>query len=110
MERPLIGEVVVLSFPFSDLSATKQRPAVVMGVALNDDLILSQITSKPPRASYEVALAPTDVVLGGLRVASTICPGKLFTLNERLITRKLGMHTVEKLTAVRVALRQLLNL
>ena len=91
-------------------TATYTEIIVQEGVALNGDLILSQITSIPPRASYEVALAPTDVVLGGLRVASTIRPGKLFTLNERLITRKLGMHTVEKLTAVRVALRQLLNL
>ena len=110
MEKPLIGDVMVIPLPFSDLSATKRRPAVVVGTATDGDVILCQITSKPPRAPYEVALLPTDVVLGGLRVASTIRPGKLFPLNERLITRRRGILTMEKLNAVKAALRQVFHL
>ena len=39
------GDVVVLPFPFSDLSTQKRRPALVVAVASADDVILAQITS-----------------------------------------------------------------
>lgn len=56
MGEPVVGDVVVISFPFSDLSATKRRPAFVAAVAEHGDLILCQITSK--RYSSEIALPP----------------------------------------------------
>ena len=40
-------QVVLLSFPFSDLSAQKLRPALVLADAGRDDWVLCQITSKP---------------------------------------------------------------
>jgi mRNA interferase MazF len=40
------GDVVVLPFPFSDLSSQKRRPALVVAVASADDVILAQITSR----------------------------------------------------------------
>ena len=40
------GDVVVLPFPFSDLSQTKRRPALVVAEAGGDELLLCQITSQ----------------------------------------------------------------
>ena len=40
------GDIVVLPFPFSDLSASKRRPALVLADLQGDDIILCQITSK----------------------------------------------------------------
>ncbi|WP_368489570.1 hypothetical protein [Clostridium sp. BJN0013] len=40
------GDVVVVPFPFSDLSNSKRRPALVLANLEGYDLILSQITSK----------------------------------------------------------------
>ena len=40
------GDVVVVPFPFSDLSANKKRPALVVATLTGDDVILCQITSK----------------------------------------------------------------
>jgi len=40
------GDVVVMPFPYSDLSATKKRPALVIAVLDGDDVILCQITSQ----------------------------------------------------------------
>jgi mRNA interferase MazF len=45
MVTPSVGSVVLVRFPFSDLSATKLRPAVVLAGVDRDDWILSQVTS-----------------------------------------------------------------
>lgn len=42
-----VGAVVLVPFPFSDLSNAKLRPAVVLADASRGDWILSQITSNP---------------------------------------------------------------
>jgi len=49
MGIPAIGQVVLVPFPFSDLSRTKMRPAVVLADAGRDDWILCQVTSNPWR-------------------------------------------------------------
>lgn len=47
MGVPAIGQVVLVPFPFSDLSRAKMRPAVVLAEAEHDDWILCQVTSNP---------------------------------------------------------------
>ena len=42
MEGLVKGDVVVVPFPFSDLSASKRRPAVVVANLTEDDLIIAQ--------------------------------------------------------------------
>ena len=46
MDSPSVGSIVLLPFPFSDLSNSKIRPAVILAVAGRGDWILCQITSK----------------------------------------------------------------
>ena len=41
------GAVVLVRFPFSDLSASKLRPAVVLATLGRDDSVLAQVTSNP---------------------------------------------------------------
>ncbi|MDZ7934257.1 MAG: type II toxin-antitoxin system PemK/MazF family toxin [Emticicia sp.] len=48
------GDIVVLPFPFSDLSDSKRRPALVLANLQGDDIILCQITSKNTRDSYAI--------------------------------------------------------
>jgi len=52
------GDVVVLPFPFSDLSSSKRRPALVVAIASPDDIILAQITSR--NFSDDCAIELTD--------------------------------------------------
>ena len=47
MGIPATGQVVLVPFPFSDLTRTKMRPAVILAEAERDDWILCQITSNP---------------------------------------------------------------
>ncbi len=45
MEKLVKGDVVVIPFPFSDLTQTKRRPSLIIAELEGDDLILCQITS-----------------------------------------------------------------
>jgi mRNA interferase MazF len=46
MGKPIVGEVVVLPFPLTNLQPGKRRPALVVADLAGDDLILCQITSQ----------------------------------------------------------------
>ena len=46
MEKPVAGEVVVIAFPFSDLSSSKRRPVLVLASLRGNDVILAQIASR----------------------------------------------------------------
>ena len=74
MARFVKGDVVVVPFPFSDLSQAKRRPALVMANLRGDDLILCQITSQAVKDSYAVAIADADFAEGGLKQPSHIRP------------------------------------
>lgn len=54
MEKLVKGDVVVVPFPFSDLSASKKRPAVVVATLTGDDIICCQITSEARFDEYAI--------------------------------------------------------
>ena len=87
------GAIVLLPFPFSDLSQSKLRPAVVLADATRGDWVLAQITSKPYGDPLAVVLDQVDFAAGSLRVQSFVRPGKLFTANDALVTAEIGTLT-----------------
>jgi len=90
MVTPARGEVVLVPFPFSDLSQSKVRPAVCLADAGRGDWVLCQITSSPYGDQVAVPLHTSDFDSGGLLVASFARPGKLFTANASLLVRSVG--------------------
>ncbi len=93
MVTPSAGEVVLVPFPFSDLSQTKVRPAVCLANAGRGDWVLCQITSSPYGDPAAVALDAPDFASGGLLVARFARPGKLFTAHAGLMVRSVGVLT-----------------
>ena len=100
MARFVKGDVVVVPFPFSDLSQAKRRPALVVAQLTGDDLILCQITSQAISDSYAVAVTNADFSNGGLNRNSNIRPNRLFTADKRIIIYKAGQLRPEKLQQV----------
>ena len=108
------GTVVLTPFPFTDLSGTKVRPAVVVSPAdrPGEDVILVFISSvKPP------TLLPTDLSIepshpdfpgSGLKAPSIVKCDKLATVQRRIVLGELGALSsailVELNTRLRVAL------
>jgi mRNA interferase MazF len=90
MVTPSVGLVVLLPFPFSDLSQAKLRPAIVLADAGTDDWILCQVTSNPYGDPRAITLADINFRTGSLNVTSYARPGKLFTANRTLMTAQVG--------------------
>lgn len=93
MVTPAAGEIVLVPFPFSDLSQSKLRPAVCLADAGRGDWVLCQITSSPYGDPVAVPLDASDFASGGLLVASFARPGKLFTAHAGLLVRSVGVLT-----------------
>ena len=91
------GAVVLVRFPFSDLSQTTLRPAVVLADVGRGDRILCQVTSKSYSDIRAVTLDEEDFTTGSLRVTSYARPGKLFTANRELIASEIAALKPESL-------------
>jgi mRNA interferase MazF len=101
MEGFVKGNVVILLFPFSDLSSSRKRPAVVVANLAGDDMILAQITSSVVRNDeYSVSLEERDFKQGRLPVSSLIRPNKLFTADRSIISSKVGILKSSKIKEV----------
>jgi mRNA interferase MazF len=109
MVSPSVGSVVLVRFPFSDLSASKLRPAVVLASVDRDDWVLCQITSNPYADSRAVEIGDSDFASGNLMRTSYARPGKLFSANTSLMQRVAGSLTHAKVTAVVDAVVELIR-
>ena len=85
------GAVVLVRFPFSDLSSSKLRPALVVAAAGGTDWVLAQITSKAYGDPLAVSLRAASFADGGLPLESFVRPSKLFTANDSIIVRQVGL-------------------
>lgn len=84
------GAIVLTDFPFTDLTAAKRRPALVIS-ADNDrrtDVIVAYITSIPRNDPDAVTILPTAGT--GLKVMSSVRFDKIATINKDIIAWRIG--------------------
>jgi mRNA interferase MazF len=106
---PSAGSVILVPFPFSDLSQSKLRPAVVLADVSRGDLILCQITSKTYSDPQAIELNDNSFAKGSLHMVSYARPGKLFTANRSLIVRQVGILKKDMLEQIVDAIVDLLR-
>jgi mRNA interferase MazF len=102
------GDILLVPFPFTDLSRQKARPAVVISpLRFNQrfhDVILVAISSQIPEIldefELEIRHGSAAFVQTGLRVNSVIKTAKLITMNQSLIYTTLGKLTAETMREV----------
>lgn len=113
-QKPNPGEIWLVSFPFSDLTASKLRPALILA-RHRQELIILGIFSKIPSGK----LLPTWVLISdaeskfpqtGLLKTSLVRADKIATVNESVFDSKLGDMPSDLMVLVRVALKLSLNL
>ena len=103
------GDVLLLSaYPFSDLTGSKKRPALVLAEAGDDDVLVARITSEEPRDERDIALGRWKEF--GLILPSTARIAKMATLSKKLTVRKLGKLGSPERRKVRAVLRSILAL
>ena len=100
MVTPAAGAVVLVRFPFPDLSQAKLRPAVALADVGRGDWILCQVTSRPYGDPQAVEFTDSDFLSGTLQVVSYARPGKLFTANNTLLAAQVGVLRPESLRDV----------
>ena len=101
MEGFIKGDVVVVPFPFTDLSGDKRRPALVITTLTGDDIILCQITGQNRIDQYIIKLEEADFIEGKFKVKnSNIRPNRLFTADKQLIVHKIDKITDSKMKEV----------
>jgi mRNA interferase MazF len=101
------GDVVVLPFPFSDLSQSKRRPTLIVAKAGGNEVLLCQITSQAIRDRHAVMLLNVDFQSGSLQKTSHVRPNRVFTADTEIILYCAGhinhdktSRVVEELVAV----------
>lgn len=82
------GDIVLIPFPFSDLSGAKNRPAVML-IETDEDITVAFITTQIKWSTgFDVLLTPSD--LNGLKKVSLIRLNKLATIDKDLVEGRLG--------------------
>lgn len=100
MAKFIKGDVVVIPFPFSDLTQSKRRPALVITELEGDDLILCQITSQAVKDKYAILISDNDFETGGLKQPSNVRPNRIFTADSHIVLYRIGNLKIDKLTEV----------
>ena len=109
-------KVVLVPFPFDDLSATKVRPAVCLSneIGPHRHVVLAFITSRVPSHVLSTDLvfdaADPDFGVTGLRSASTLQLHRRMTVNTSLIRRELGTLSSRLQSDVAARLKALFGL
>lgn len=103
------GDIVLVSFPFTDLSSAKKRPALIVSPdAFNDlqqDLVLVAITSQLGHDDT-LTIDEDDCVDGRLPKKSLVKPSKIFTMHSALILTRICALRPERLKAILHEMRQ----
>ena len=97
------GDIVLVSVPFTDLSSSKRRPALVVSPdSFNQqlqDVVLVALTSNLA-ADDQIGVDPGDCVDGILPKRSAVKAAKMFTIHSSLLVRKICALRAEKLQQV----------
>ena len=99
MSEYLPGAIVLVDFPFANLSKTKKRPALVISRVDYGDYILSQITSKEKKTG-SVRIEEEDLQSGSMKQTSYVRYQVLFTSSKSLIDRQVALLTTEKTISI----------
>jgi mRNA interferase MazF len=84
------GDLLLVPFPFTDLSAAKRRPVLALTDADSyGDVVALPVTSRP-QAEHGVSIAAADMLTGTLPAPSWIRTNRIVTLNTTLVVKPVG--------------------
>ena len=102
------GDIVLITFPFTDLSGSKLRPSIILAET-NEDAILTFITTQLKwQEKTDILLSPS--VDNGLKLPSLIRTSKITTLDKTLIKGRIGKLSAEENTTLNEKLMIVLQL
>ena len=107
------GDIVLVPFPFSNQTATKKRPAVVVSSSLynekTNDIVIIAVTSKVEKNTAVGEGLIADWQSAGLLKSSAVKPA-ISTIEQVLVLKKLGSLSAKDIPSVDLMLKALLGL
>ena len=109
-------KIVLVPFPFDDLTANKVRPAVCLTdeIKPHNHIVLAFITSRISASAsatdFVIDKSDADFATTGLKVPSMIRLHRLMTVTKSIIQRELGELSAVQQTEIDSRLRKLFNL
>jgi len=110
MERLVAGDIIVVPFPFTDLSDSRRRPALVLSNLEGDDVVICEITTVMRKDSYFVSLENKDLESGKLKTPSIIRLNRIVTIHKNRILYTFGKIKDSKLQEVLAKVKIVFNL
>ncbi|MTJ15043.1 type II toxin-antitoxin system PemK/MazF family toxin [Anabaena sp. UHCC 0187] len=112
--KPKINEIWLVSFPFSDLTSNKLRPALVIAIHRDEVIILGIFSKIPDDDLRETWVLVSDknneFKQTGLKKSSLIRADKIATVNKSVFQQRLGILSSELMGKANLALKISLNL
>lgn len=106
----MVGDVVLAPFPFTDLSQSKIRPAVIIAYAGNPrtpNWIMCEVTTSPRILASDITIDQSDMRIGTIRAGSRARTNQIMTLSESLFIRRIGHLTDAKTDEILAEVRGL---
>ncbi|MCL2420711.1 MAG: type II toxin-antitoxin system PemK/MazF family toxin [Defluviitaleaceae bacterium] len=109
------GDILLVPLPFTDLSAQKKRPVLVLSKDgynnVADDLIVAAITSNvdEKQKPYSVLLTNDNMADGKLKMDSLIRADKIYTLSQDIVVKRYGKVGVEIIERVKEKMLALID-
>src|SRR5262245_53545480 len=113
------GDVVIIDHPFSDATGAKVRPALVVQSDPRNALLTETIVALITKNLKYIGTDPTQLLVdlktpdgkaSGLNVNSAVKCGKLFTIHEDLVRKKIGMLSAPLMQQINGCLKAALAL
>jgi mRNA interferase MazF len=111
MATYLQGDIVLIKFPFSDLTGSKLRPAVIVSnsvVNKTKDIILAQISSEITNDEFSILIEDSHVTYS-LREACEVRCQKLFTAEKSIVKQKISSFKLSNYPLIREKIESLLK-
>lgn len=102
------GDIILVSFPFTDQIGNKNRPAVLLLDDNRDSTIIFITSNLEFRTKYDLSVAPNE--LNHLKVGSLIKVNKIATIENSLIKGKIGVLDVTTLKNLDKKLVEVFNI
>jgi mRNA interferase MazF len=111
--KPEQGDIVLVPVPFTDLTAQKRRPVIVVSNNSynreSDDIVVVSLTSTPPVGQYSFILHSHDLLSGPLKRPSTVRVDKVYTLAQSIILKRFGRVKSDVLQHIRELLAKVVQ-
>ena len=102
------GDILLVPFPFSDLTGSKTRPALILAVKDSDIIVAFISTQLHRKEEDDIYLKPNDD--NGLKKDSFVRLTKVATLDKELALGRIGTINSETIRQVNSSLRKILQI